>query len=1078
MNENKSTPFNFWPIILIFLGATGLIPTIESLDTSRPAEKEWMDNQDQQKVEGRLWEDPLAVVARNKIKIMDEISKSLILKDETKIIELKGNNTLDVITNELSRIEKLDNKNNILFVLLPAGEYIENAEIRRRTRYAVVSALSTLSYVPNEISSLQLLNYEYKKQLTLISYELYKNKCEKNSNCKSEDDKTIVVWLPENLVSSDEIKDFLSGDSQKYFTDTFSDIQYSPRIRIIGPSSSNKLNAIYEKFWEKPINNNIGYERLLLSPRATQTLTPSQHSSQIIRTIGEDEWLAKSLVWELHERGINKKCGTDEIVLISEFDSTYAHSLKEDLKKHLKKNCTNDNSENVTKIHEFHFLRGLDGQLAGKDLEKNYPLDRSIIPSINSFQNYLEKAFFESAEGMDQYDYLIRMAQKIKEIDTKSNIKAIGIIGNDIYDKLLILKALNGYFDNKIYFTTDLDARFLHSKEKKWTRNLVVASNFDLELHSSLQNTSPPFRDGYQTSVYLTILLALQSDVEWIGKLDKWLNPKIFEIGHTKAVPIPEKLTKETLTNSLNNKSLINKYLHNASINNTCSAVSIFLCESISPNDINKDFINEIVPSLGFFFVLIPIIILSLIWIRLINSKNEETFYKVIFYLIVFFTPAIIFIEFAPDYFQFWSNFWSNLKNDLRLLIWCLFLSLIVAFLYILFTGLRDSFQRFISLISFSVLFILLFWVITAILLQEEKEPLVLLEGVSVWPTFIVRLIGLFVVISLLILYIKNMRKDLKEIIRTFKLKKEKSDKSYKIIRSWNERIFIGPNFDFQKCFLFYKNKDIYDVWRMYFQLTQIKEMCGWIILFSLSLWLLAFLLLNFTGFPSFPHRGDGAKFIHFAFLFFTIPFLWILTFWVGYEVTICSNLIKTLSENRISWSQFKLFNDNDKNIDSLQFNNLSKLLELKQTYLNFKFIAYITERFGKLIFLPFVLIFFMIIARNELFDRMNFPLPLIFINAFIILYILIGYYNIRSKALQLRAIVLNSCEKALFNIIHENDIKSDKYVQEVKEIMNLINTEKRGVYARFSDRPAVQAVLLPFGGWGGSEFIKWLTLL
>jgi len=89
------------------------------------------------------------------------------------------------------------------------------------------------------------------------------------------------------------------------------------------------------------------------------------------------------------------------------------------------------------------------------------------------------------------------------------SLKAIGILGTDVYDKLLLLQALRKKFPGIIFFTTDLDARLLHPEEIKWTRNLVIASGFGLQLHPKIQKGIPPFRDTYQTTIFYSVLKAV-----------------------------------------------------------------------------------------------------------------------------------------------------------------------------------------------------------------------------------------------------------------------------------------------------------------------------------------------------------------------------------------------------------------------------------------------------------------------------------------------------------------------------------------------------------------------------------------
>ena len=151
------------------------------------------------------------------------------------------------------------------------------------------------------------------------------------------------------------------------------------------------------------------------------------------------------------------------------------------------------------------------------------------------------------AAGGSQTDYMRRLARRVKSLDRRmraegeGRIRAIGVLGSDVYDKLLVLRALREDFPGTVFFTTDLDARFSHSSELQWTRNLIVASSYGLSLHADHQRDIPPFRDSYQTALYYTTLPAvgapgLQEGQERYDILNK--KPRLFEIGHRGAVDI------------------------------------------------------------------------------------------------------------------------------------------------------------------------------------------------------------------------------------------------------------------------------------------------------------------------------------------------------------------------------------------------------------------------------------------------------------------------------------------------------------------------------------------------------------
>ena len=128
----------------------------------------------------------------------------------------------------------------------------------------------------------------------------------------------------------------------------------------------------------------------------------------------------------------------------------------------------------------------------------------------------------ERPVGTSQFDYAQRLADRIErdmaevanaaadsEDNNRNPVAAIGILGSDAYDALLILQAMRERFPGAVFFTTDLDTRLVYAEEYRWTRNLVTASHYGLELYGMLQRDVPPFRSSYQTSGYFATLQAL-----------------------------------------------------------------------------------------------------------------------------------------------------------------------------------------------------------------------------------------------------------------------------------------------------------------------------------------------------------------------------------------------------------------------------------------------------------------------------------------------------------------------------------------------------------------------------------------
>jgi hypothetical protein len=243
--------------------------------------------------------------------------------------------------------------------------------------------------------------------------------------------------------------------------------------------------------------------------------------------IGSDDQLFDSLVEELERRQV--RLGWDAVILIGEWDSFYGRTLPIEFRAaactkiatfserelelikvpvEIKKWCSTvpraldlqiqrqaDYESLTLNVHRYSYLSGLDGEVPGEDKNKAARADNA------------KDGQRDRPEGTSQVDYVRALVDRIH--DEGEGARAIGIFGTDPYDSLLIIKALRPAFPHAIFFTVGLDARHLHPSEYKWTRNMVIASPFGLQLDGGLQRDVPPFRSSYQASTYFATLQAV-----------------------------------------------------------------------------------------------------------------------------------------------------------------------------------------------------------------------------------------------------------------------------------------------------------------------------------------------------------------------------------------------------------------------------------------------------------------------------------------------------------------------------------------------------------------------------------------
>jgi hypothetical protein len=257
------------------------------------------------------------------------------------------------------------------------------------------------------------------------------------------------------------------------------------------------------------------------SPWVTGKDVGPSGSEQIRGLICTDESLARTLAAELQQQGVDAQ---SRILLIAERDSAFARSwpghleqAMHDLEQAMHEPNDGEagqagrSSDAPRRPHGggfFHawFHRGLDGEDAGGS---------ELVDA---------KRPVELPTGFSSIDYLRRLRSEFRRDGEAVGIDAVGIFGQDIHDKLLILRALRGTFPDAVFFTNDLDAFYSHPSQLPHTRNLLVASGHGLL--PELERTEPaapeppvgegvqtPFRNGYQTSTYLAILSAVRPEL-------------------------------------------------------------------------------------------------------------------------------------------------------------------------------------------------------------------------------------------------------------------------------------------------------------------------------------------------------------------------------------------------------------------------------------------------------------------------------------------------------------------------------------------------------------------------------------
>jgi len=403
-------------------------------------------------------------------------------------------------------------KYKFLWNMLDARSTPDETERRLRIRYAAVSAVQALGYLPLRDSVLVPINLSApgkngsQPELTLIGYfESFQT-----LDATKELQRVCLIWTPKQFPINDKIVHAVTAQIAKL--DEVTAISAGEKlVHVFHYGTSDDLDY----YLQTPKDSSQDVEVSFLY--ATMPISSSPNvSSPVLRPLVTDDILVQALATELKLRlpalNCTKQQGSEElklprIVIFTESNTKYSRAMVSELGKRLPN----------TRQEVYSYLRGLDG--LASDARSGITSDSSSQKAISPSQ---DNADSETSFGTSQFDYLRRTAVGLegkRSRDREDRIVAVGVLGSDIYDKMLVLQAIQPELPSALFFTTDLDALYFKSEMEPVTRNLIVASGDDLDTnHIDERNGDwrlPPMRDSYQSMLVQEVrrILALKPPI-------------------------------------------------------------------------------------------------------------------------------------------------------------------------------------------------------------------------------------------------------------------------------------------------------------------------------------------------------------------------------------------------------------------------------------------------------------------------------------------------------------------------------------------------------------------------------------
>jgi hypothetical protein len=1051
--ESSALPASGLAVMVALL--FGYVAVHEStLERYRPVKTEKSSDQviDLQDADARLWQDPFAAAQRHH----EELQKLLEGGKPTEWTQRHADrHHFHSLRKEIGEALK-KNPVTILGVTVPSAPYAEDVERRQRNRYATLAGLNREAFAPDNGDHIGYVltrggdpTEKCPRDIELlpekIPYEWFSAGTERPQepvvDGKPAQRRVLVMWLSESALGKQPLKSLAALTGCLGVTAQTSNLS----IRVLGPSSSDTLRTMVAE--NSALGWSTGPHIQIYSPNATAASEalleglgkearipvcqpsgiPHQGDVCVVRTIVTDEKLAKSIVIELEKRGVSLRpecidrndpsCTGDRVALISEWDTFYGRSLPDAIGKVL---CPKSPRQCDAVLRKS-YLQGIDGTVPGENAGQP-----SGGASAKADQKDVTKetARGERADGRHQFDYLRRLTDDVRQQNaaaSKGELKAIGILGSDVYDKLLVLQALRSAFPQAQFFTTDVDARLLHPQEFKWARNIVAASGFGLQLRKELQGDIPPFRDTYQTSLFLSAILALAPDtrVPDQKQLDeRKLLPRIFETGRRHAYA----LDRDHATGA-------------------CDRYRPLDCGSVHPD--SPDFVP---PAIRNGWMYIPAFLLLLVLAMPLYSAYRRR-------------PAADLSKRLPATAEDEkAGIMSRIPVDV---------------VGMLLERRRARALAVFALTSLALVPVLHLAVLLLLDRPFNEEPLAFYEGISLWPTEALRIYSGVLAIFLTYWAMLRMEKNQVELtgwffpkcrtlgIPEFDFNRQGLWTSILSNLQWEnlKRIIACDLLEGQKLDTPDTRLNAEKFWREYVFHSSLPASAIRTTLAATAFLLFSMSLLWVLGIPHTPYRGEFSLIAdRIAVLAWSTPLLLFLTFYVLDATLLCKRFVAALTDRHTQWPD-----DTRKHYGAVTGGDTKPGVEVDEAYddwVDIRLIAERTAAISSLVYYPLVVMIVLLFARSTLFDTWHWPAGLVVPLGVSLIILFACHIALRRQAEAARSIALAKVARRLLVAKGEGAAAAARASQLELMLGNIVHI-REGAFALITQQPLVKALLI-----------------
>lgn len=347
-------------------------------------------------------------------------------------------------------------------------------------------------------------------------------------------------------------------------------------------------------------------------------------------------------------------------------------------------------------------------------------------------------------------------------------------------------------------------------------------------------------------------------------------------------------------------------------------------------------------------------------------------------------------------------------------------------------------------------------------------EPAHALEGVSLWPAEAIRLCIVALAIAFLIRSHRRLQINRRNITLDFALPREQTGRDEPPPRSLLARTkaFLA---DVRECLResFIAEPEVNpgnveSLWAFY--LRDGRACARWCRVICLVVLFTALALCAFAIWPDFVRFRGSLSFTADRWLFYACVLTFnFLLFYVVDALVICTRCVRRLAAG-LQWPS----------ASAAKFAARYGANTPLDEWMSVQIVARRTEAVGRLVYMPFILLFLIIVARNSVFERWTFAPSVIALLTASAALIVLAAWRLRETTETVRTNALESLTDRLI----EAQGAGGKGVQQIQLLIAEVRELRKGAFAPYTDQTFIRALLLPLAGYATSALIEYLSLV